>query len=82
MKETDLLLKYLQIHKEVSDVLFTGGDPMTMNAKMLCAYIEPLLEVKFEHIRTIRIGTKSLAYWPYRFLTDSDSDEIIALFIA
>ncbi len=80
MKEVDLLMKYLQIHKQVSDVLFTGGDPMTMNSKTLRAYIEPLLEPGYEHIRTIRIGTKSLAYWPYRYLTDPDSEDIIALF--
>jgi len=80
MKEADLLHKYLRIHKEITDVLFTGGDPMVMNASTLEMYIRPLLEPGFEHIRTIRIGTKSLAYWPYRYLTDNDSDDIIRLF--
>lgn len=80
MKEADLLLKYLRIHKEVTDVLFTGGDPMVMSVSMLEAYILPLLEPEFDHIRSIRIGTKSLAYWPYRFLTDKDSDGIMRLF--
>lgn len=80
MKETDLLLKYLRTHTKVTDVLFTGGDPMTTTAAILSAYIEPLLSKEFDHIRTIRIGTKSLAYWPYRFLTDPDSDELISLF--
>ena len=80
MKEVDLLLKYLKTKKQVSDVLFTGGDPMTMSARILASYIEPLLTSEFGHIRTIRIGTKSLAYWPYRFLTDADSEEVIALF--
>lgn len=80
MKEADLLFKYLRLHKEVTDVLFTGGDPMIMNASTLEAYIRPLLEPEFDHIRTIRIGTKSLAYWPYRYLTDKDSDDIIRLF--
>ena len=80
MKEADLLHKYLRIHKEVTDILFTGGDPMVMNASTLEMYIRPLLEPEFEHIRTIRIGTKSLAYWPYRYLTDNDSDDIIRLF--
>jgi KamA family protein len=80
MKEADLLLKYLMIHKHVSDVLFTGGDPMTMTAKTLATYIEPLLKPEFDHIRSIRIGTKSLAYWPYRYISDSDSAEIISLF--
>jgi len=80
MKEADLLLKYLRLHKQVSDVLFTGGDPMTMTASALSTYIEPLLQPEFDHIHTIRIGTKSLAYWPYRFLSDNDSPEIISLF--
>jgi KamA family protein len=80
MKEADLLLKYLRVHKQVSDVLFTGGDPMTMTAASLSAYIEPLLHTDFDHIHTIRIGTKSLAYWPYRFITDDDSMDIIQLF--
>ncbi|MFT3994732.1 MAG: lysine 2,3-aminomutase [Dysgonomonas sp.] len=80
MKEADLLLKYLSVHKEVTDVLFTGGDPMVMNAAILSSYIKPLLTPEFDHIHSIRIGTKSLAYWPYRYLTDNDSDDIISLF--
>jgi len=80
MKEASLFLEYLSIHKEVTDILFTGGDPMTMSAAFLDAYIRPLFAYEYSHIRSIRIGTKSLAYWPYRFLTDNDSDDIIRLF--
>lgn len=80
MKEADLLFKYLKIRKGVTDVLFTGGDPMVMSAQILEGYILPLLEPEFNHIHTIRIGTKSLSYWPYRYLTDDDSDRIIELF--
>ncbi|MCC8145641.1 MAG: lysine 2,3-aminomutase [Bacteroidales bacterium] len=80
MKETDLLLKYLRIHKEVTDILFTGGDPMVISASVLRSYIEPLLQPEFNHIHSIRIGTKSLTYWPYRFLSDKDSDDIFRLF--
>lgn len=80
MKEADLLYQYLDKHKSVTDLLFTGGDPMTMSAKILASYIDPLLTERFSHIRTIRIGTKSLAYWPYRYTTDADAPEILALF--
>lgn len=80
MKEADLLLKYLRLHKNVTDILFTGGDPMVMNASVLESYILPLLDPEFSHLRSIRIGSKSLSYWPYRFLTDNDSDRIISLF--
>ena len=53
---------------------------MTMSASLLASYIEPLLQPEFEHIRTIRIGTKSLAYWPYRFISDPDADDLLRLF--
>ncbi|MDD3355449.1 MAG: lysine 2,3-aminomutase [Dysgonamonadaceae bacterium] len=80
MKEADLLHKYLKRKKKVTDVLFTGGDPLTASAKALSSYIEPLLTEEFAHIRTIRIGSKALSYWPYRFLTDKDADNLIELF--
>lgn len=80
MKESDLLLGYLRLHKEVTDILFTGGDPMVMSAQILESYIAPLLGPDFSHIQSIRIGTKSLSYWPYRYLSDPDSDDLIMLF--
>jgi len=80
MKEAELLAEYVRRHTEVSDVLFTGGDPMVMRVRHLRNYIEPLLAPDMEHLRTIRIGTKSLSYWPYRFLTDSDAGEVLDLF--
>lgn len=79
-RESGRFLDYLQHHPEVTDVLFTGGDPMTMSAKVLARYIEPFLDPKYDHIQTIRIGTKSISYWPYRYVTDKDSDEILQLF--
>lgn len=80
MKDGELLQEYLRTHPDVTDVLFTGGDPMTASAKIISSYIEPLLTEEFKHIRTIRFGTKSLAYWPYRYLTDNDSNDMIDLF--
>lgn len=80
MQETELLVNYLKLHPKVTDVLFTGGDPMTMSAGLLASYIEPLLQPGMEHIHTIRLGTKSLAYWPYRYLSDPDADDVLRLF--
>jgi len=33
----------------------------------------------FEHVTTIRIGTKALSFWPFRFLTDPDADDLLRL---
>lgn len=78
--ESNRFQEYLKLHTEISDVLFTGGDPMVMSLAKLEAYLLPLLQPEFDHIKNIRIGTKSLSYWPYRFLTDKDSDGILNLF--
>ncbi|MEM6290316.1 MAG: lysine 2,3-aminomutase [Myxococcota bacterium] len=80
VQETTDLQDYLRAHKEVSDVLITGGDPMTMRTKTVSAYIEPLLHPDFDHIRSIRIGTKAVAYWPHRFVSDKDADDLMRLF--
>jgi KamA family protein len=74
------LYAYLQQHPEVTDLLVTGGDPLVMKAASLAEILEPLLDPAFEHLRTIRIGSKSLAFWPYRFLTDRDADDLLRLF--
>lgn len=79
-RESGHFQDYLREHKEVTDVLLTGGDPMTMKARQLALYIEPLLEGEFDHIQTIRIGTKSLSYWPHRYVTDEDADDLLRLF--
>ena len=79
-KEAELLVKYVQDNPEVTDVLFTGGDPLIMKTKHLETYIRPLLEAKLPNLRNIRIGTKALGYWPYRFLTDDDAGDLLNLF--
>lgn len=79
-KEIELLVSYLKIHTEVTDILFTGGDPMIMRTKWLSKYILPIISDELPHIQTIRIGTKALGYWPYRFTTDNDADELMTLF--
>lgn len=79
-RESNELVSYLKLHPEVTDVLITGGDPLIMNTRSLAGYIEPLLAPELAHIQNIRIGTKSVAYWPQRFVTDKDADELIELF--
>jgi len=80
MKQADLLVNYVKENKGVTDVLLTGGDPMTMPAKFLKTYVDALLDANIDHLNTIRIGTKSLSFWPYRYLTDGDSDAILEIF--
>ncbi|HUY51634.1 MAG TPA: lysine 2,3-aminomutase [Streptosporangiaceae bacterium] len=74
------VMDYLRQHREVTSVLITGGDPMIMGEPVLRRYIEPLLEPGMEHIESIRIGSKALAYWPQRFVSDPDAADTLRLF--
>lgn len=77
--EADSLYAYLKRHKEVSDLLVTGGDPMVMKTHHLRQYLEPLLNHSVHHVQTVRIGSKALTYWPQRFVTDDDADDLLRL---
>lgn len=78
--EADLLHAYLAQDKKITDLLITGGDPMVMKTRHISNYLEPLLEPELDHVQSIRIGTKSLTFWPQRFVTDDDAEELLALF--
>lgn len=76
--DTDLVSRYVGADPDVSDVLITGGDPLIMKTRVLRRFVEPLLEI--EHLSTIRLGTKAVAYWPQRFVSDDDADDLLRLF--
>jgi len=80
MKQSDLVVDYLKAHPEITDILITGGDPMVMKSSILKKYIDAILNAKIPHLKSIRIGTKSLSFWPYRYINDKDTVEILELF--
>ena len=80
MKQPALLTAYLKENPEITDILITGGDPMTMKADVLERYIDAILKADLPGLKTIRIGTKSLSFWPYRYISDPDSEKILELF--
>ncbi len=79
-KEAESLQSYLSQNQAITDVLFTGGDPLIMKTPVLRRYIEPLIKNRPGNLATLRIGSKAMAYWPYRFLSDGDADELLRLF--
>lgn len=77
--EVETLHTYLSEHPDVSDLLLTGGDPLVMKTRNLARYLEPLTGDALPHVQTVRIGTKALTFWPHRFVTDRDADELLRL---
>ena len=57
--------KYIEEHKEINNVLLTGGDPLVLPTEKLRMVIARLREIP--HVKIIRIGTKALAYYPKGF---------------
>ncbi len=79
-REVEVLIEYIKANPTITDILFTGGDPLVMSSKLLRAYIEPILKAKIPHLRNIRFGSKVLGFWPYRFVSDADSEDLLNLF--
>ena len=59
---------YVARHKEIRDVLLTGGDPLVLSTDRLLDVVERCAAVP--HVRVVRIGSKTVAFNPYRVLDD------------
>ncbi|WP_321391272.1 hypothetical protein [uncultured Desulfuromusa sp.] len=69
-KDITQLHNYLKKHKEVTDILITGGDAGFMPASRFSQYIMPIIEDQdLSHIRTIRLGSRALTFQPELILT-------------
>jgi len=72
--------EYLRKHKEVTDLLITGGDGGFMPAERLEQYVAPLFDdPELLHVRTIRLATRSLTFQPEMVLSGK-YDKMLALF--
>ncbi len=61
---------YLRAHREVTDLLITGGDAGYLPFERFQRYVTPILEdPALSHIRTVRLGSRMLTYEPERILT-------------
>lgn len=61
-------LKYIRKHKEITNVLLTGGDPLILSTNRLTEIIQQIRNI--DHVTIIRIGSKLPAFNPYRILND------------
>ena len=67
-KDVSENIEYIREHKEITNVLISGGDPLTLETRQLESVLSELR--KIPHVNIIRIGSKMLAYNPYRILND------------
>lgn len=69
-------IDYIAAHPEITNVLLTGGDPLTLTTHKLDPIISALR--KIDHVQIIRIGTRMPVFNPHRILDDPSLTEMIA----
>ena len=62
------MFKYLREHKEIEDVVISGGDAYRLKAKQITEMGDELISIP--HIRRFRFATKGLSVMPMKLLTD------------
>lgn len=71
----DNACNYIAEHKEIDNVLITGGDPLILPNSILREFIEKLLSI--EHIDFIRFGTRIPVVLPSRIHSDREFLDMI-----
>jgi len=56
---------YIRRHPEMTNVLMSGGDPFVLSTRKLHEILDHLLPIP--HLRSLRFGTKTVAFAPRRF---------------
>ena len=67
MKGLESAFNYLEEHKEIRDVILSGGDPLMLTDTMLEKILQRLRKIK--HIEIIRLGTRMPVVLPQRITT-------------
>lgn len=82
MKEIELILEYIRQNETINEILFTGGDPMVMTPKIIDEYIDRIIEANIPHLKNIRFGSKSLTFWPFKYIPEHDpkADDLLKTF--
>ena len=69
-------LAYIQEHEEITNVLLTGGDPLILSTRRLDTILNDVAAVP--HVSIVRIGSKMLAFNPFRVLDDPELPKMVA----
>jgi len=80
LRDLPAALQYIREHREITNVLLTGGDPLVLTTSKLENIIRPLREI--EHVQIIRIGTRIPTFNPHRIIDDAALLEMIEKYSA
>ena len=78
LKHLDEMRDYISQHKEITNVLVSGGDSFMNSNATLRRYLETLTSI--EHLTFIRFGTRVPVVLPQRITQDEELQEILRSF--
>lgn len=71
---------YIKQHKEITDMLITGGDAGYITFNRLEQYVKPVIEDEdLMHIKTLRLGSRALTFHPEMILSEK-YEKVLELF--
>ena len=65
--DVDKAVVHVAASPSIKEIVITGGDPFMNRANMARA-IDGLMQI--DHVQTLRLATRSIAYYPHLFLSD------------
>ncbi len=68
LSDLPAVIQYIRQHTEITNILLSGGDPLSLATSKLESIVRQLREI--DHIYIIRIGTKVPIFNPYRIIGD------------
>ncbi len=66
--QLQLGIEYIKRHREIRDVLISGGDPLTLSDDQLAYVLDHIREI--EHVEIIRLGSRMPVVMPQRITDD------------
>ena len=71
-EELEKIYSYIRTHKDIRDVILSGGDPLILSTQKLDGVLKRLREI--DHVEIIRIGTRCPVVLPQRI-----DDELVTM---
>jgi lysine 2,3-aminomutase len=68
MSDIDEGIRYIQQHREIRDVILSGGDPLMLSDSRLEHILQKLRQIS--HVQIIRIGTRIPCFLPQRITSN------------
>ncbi len=75
VKDIERMMTYIENHREVNNVILSGGDALMLSTPKLRVIIGGLRSI--DHVNIIRVGTKATSYFPDRINGDYELLELI-----